>query len=120
MRKHEKKCRARVTHILVFSGMVMCLLGVLLPEGHGHAQRRVKPEVVLPRDYPNGFHGYGRLDLINDKAVAIDDVNMKLAPYVTFHTPREKTASMHSIKPGDLVGYLKDSDNQIVSLWLIE
>lgn len=107
-------------HILICIGVTFVLFSAAMPGGPSHAERRVKPEVVLPGDYPDGFHGYGRLNRINQNEAVIDDRLRKLASQVTYHTPTEKTSGQYAFKRGDLVGYLNDSERQIVSLWLIE
>jgi hypothetical protein len=120
MKNSGKMSLASLRHLVVLAGVALCVVGGATPDGLSHAERRVKPEVVLPRDYPDGFHGYGRLSRIDQKEAVIDDHLLKLAPRVTYHTPTEKIAGQCAFKPDDLVGYLTNSERQIISLWLIE
>jgi hypothetical protein len=100
--------------------VTLVLFSAAMPEVPSHAERRVKPEIVLPGDYPDGFHGYGRLGRINQKEAVIDDHLRKFAVQITYHTPTEKISGLYAFKPGDLVGYLVNSERRIVSLWLIK
>jgi len=120
MKEKGKMSLGRLRHVLVLTGVALCLIGAAAPDGLSHAQRRYKPEVVLPKHYPDGFHGYGRLDRIGLSEVVIGDSLEKLAPVVTYHTPDNQNATREHFKSGDLVGYMIDSDRQVVSLWLIE
>jgi len=120
MKNGGKMSLVRLRHLVVSAGVALCLVGGAAPDGLSHAESRVKPEVVLPRFYPDGFHGYGRLSRIDQKEAVIDDHLLKLAPQVTYHTPTEKIAGQYAFKPDDLVGYLTNSKRQIISLWLIE
>ena len=120
MKKKEQISLERLRHMLVCTGVAICLVGAAMPDGLSHAQRRYKPEVKLPTFYPDGFHGYGRLDRIDRDEVVIRDSLKRLAPAVTYHTPDNKNATRAYFKSGDLVGYMIDSDSQVFSLWLIE
>jgi hypothetical protein len=75
---------------------------------------------VLPKHYPNGFDGYGLLQRIGHREVVIDDQLLKLSPNIEYHTPTRMNASGAYFRPGVLVGFLRNSENEIVSLWLIE
>jgi len=120
MKKKGKISLERLRHMLVCTGMALCLVGAAMPDGLSHAQRRHKPEVKLPNFYPDGFHGYGRLNRIGQDEVVIRDSLKRLAPVVTYHTPDNQNATKAYFTRGDLVGYMIDSDRQVVSLWLIE
>jgi hypothetical protein len=120
MKKKGTMSLERLRHMLVCTGVALCLVGAAMPDGLSRAQRRHKPEVKLPSFYPEGFHGYGRLDRIGQDEVVIQDSLKKLAPVVTYHTPDNRYATKAYFKLGDLVGYMIDSDRQVVSLWLIE
>ncbi len=129
----------KLRHILVCSGLALFMVCAVIPGNPIHAQepgepeefgtpespipihdgKRYKPEVVLPLQYPNGFHGYGRIDVLDEDGVIIADVFIKLAPYVTYHTPTNMDSYMAEFNPGDLVGWLKNLEGEIISLWLI-
>lgn len=106
--------------ILICIGLALFFANAVIPSGISHAQRGVKPEVVLPKNYPNGFDGFGRIDRIAKNEVVIDDTLIPLASYVLYHTPEEMDAPSYLFVPGKLVGFMKNSENAIESLWLIE
>jgi len=110
----------KLRHILVCLGLALFLVSVGIPADLSHAQKRYKPEVVLPPEYPNGFDGFGRLEMLEENGVTIQDVLIKLAPYVTYHTPTNEDSFSVDFNPGDLVGYLKNLEGEIISLWLIQ
>ena len=94
--------------------------GFVPPENPGEAQKRYKPEVVLPSGYPNGFHGFGRIDMLEEDGVVIQDISIKLSASVSFNTPTNKDCTRFEFNEGDLVGYLKGIGGEITSLWLIQ
>jgi hypothetical protein len=130
---------AKLRHILVCSGLFLFLVCAVIQGNPIHAQepgepeefgtpesaipihdgKRYKPEVVLPPQYPNGFHGYGRMDVLDEDGVVIQDVFFKLEPFVTFHTPTKTDSYMAEFNIGDRVGYLINMEGGIISLWLI-
>ncbi len=85
-----------------------------------HAQERVKPEVVFPKHYPDGFDGIGHIDRISETQVVIDDTLYTFAPHATFNTPERTNVSLYTFKPGAWIGFMKSGKRQIISLWLIE
>jgi hypothetical protein len=91
-----------------------------IPADLSHAQKRYKPEVVLPEGYPNGFEGYGRMEALDDYRAVIQDVLIRMAPSVTFHTPTNMDSTSAEFSIGDLVGYLTNPEGEITSLWLIQ
>ena len=122
MKIHSRMFTGRIKHILICTGLAICLLGIAMPPGVGLAQRKVKPEWVMPKHYPNGFDGMGRIDSISVDLgeIVIDETMLKLSPSVEYHTPTEKNVSSSLFDPGTLVGYMIDSKRQIKSIWLIE
>ena len=111
---------AKIAKQLACVGLASCFLSTALPSDHGHAQERVKPEIVLPKHYPDGFHGLGRIDRISETEVVIDDALYKFAPHAEFNTPQRTNVSLYTFRPGAWVGFMKSGKRQIVSLWLIE
>ena len=105
---------------LAFAGLAVFFANVALSSNPGHAQQRVKPEMVLPKHYPDGFDGLGNIQRISETEVVIDDTYYTFAPHAGFHTPERSNVSVYSIKPGACVGYMKGGKKQIISLWLIE
>ena len=83
---------------------------------------KVKPEWKMPDYYPaDGFDGIGYIDdiSIRDGMVVINDMALKVSLYAEYHTPTTKNVSGYLFKVGDKVGYIKNSDNTIISMWLI-
>ena len=120
MSKHRIVSFGKLRHILVCLGLALFLVSVGIPADLSHAQKRYKPEVVLPPEYPNGFDGYGRMEMLGENGVVIQDVFIKLASLVTFHTPINMNSTSAEFNKGDLVGYLTDPEGEITSLWLIQ
>ena len=110
----------KLRHILVCLGLALFLMNVGIPADLSQAQKRYKPEVVLPPEYPNGFDGYGRLEMLGENGVTIQDVLIKLASFVTYHTPTNMDSTSAEFSIGDLVGYLTGPEGEITSLWLIQ
>jgi hypothetical protein len=121
MRKKNRRWLGKITLVLVCTGMALCLVAGAIPSPPCHAQERlVKPEVVLPQHYPDGFNGYGRIDAIDMKLVVIDDSAYKLSPYVVYNTPERANASMGHFAVGVIAGFVTNAQDEIISLWLIE
>jgi hypothetical protein len=119
----EEMDEMRITKIvkkLGCVGLALFFVGAALSSNPGHAQQRVKPEVVLPAHYPDGFHGWGRIDRISETEVVIDDGLYKFAAHAEFNTPERSNVSIYTFKPGAKVGFMKSGKKQIISLWLIE
>lgn len=96
--------------------VVACIL--LAMGGNGFARGK-KGEWKLPSHYPDGFDGYGCLMQISQSKVVIDDSRKMLSPEVTFHTPDGNNMPREYITTNSIVGYMLDSSNRIVSLWLV-
>ncbi len=122
MKKNNRIFTGGITHILICTGLALFLFSIAIPPSVGLAQRKVKPEWVMPKHYPNGFDGMGRIDSIavDRGEIVIDERMLKLSPSVEYHTPTESNASSALFGPGSLVGYIIDSEDQIKSIWLIE
>lgn len=78
------------------------------------------PGVVFPSYYPEDFSGVGRIGRMEAKKIVINDQLYYLSPRITYHTLNQEYAFKSAIKPGMLVGYVKSSVNEIVSLYLIQ
>ncbi|MFC1820744.1 hypothetical protein ACFLZG_06650 [Thermodesulfobacteriota bacterium] len=119
MREHGISLE-NIKKILVLSGLALFFVAIAIPSGPGFAQHRlVKPEWVMPEHYPEGFHGWGRIGYITEDAITINDFLFRLSPYADFHTPSTTDASRRLFSPGKLVGFELDSENTIITLWLI-
>lgn len=118
MRMRIRKMIGKWGPVFVVAGLCFLVAHVSFPTLLGHAQQRVKPEALLPDHYPDGFHGYGRIERIGKGEIVIDEELLKLAPGVEYFTPRGPSGV--SFDEGDLVGYLLNAEKKIISLWLIE
>jgi hypothetical protein len=107
---------------LMCIGLALCLISMAAAStpGYAQSQMKVKPEIVLPETYPDGFDGWGYLNRISTGEAVIDDSLYRLAPNAEYHTPQDRLATMYSFKPGDMVGYMTNQRGQIVSLWLLK
>ena len=101
-------------------GIALCIVGLVTSSNPCFAQRLYKPELVLPSNYPEWFHGFGRIGLITEDRVVINDFNFRLSPYVKFHTPTEQNVSRAKFKPRMMVGFLFDVAGEITSMWLLK
>ena len=124
MDQRNKMWSGGMKRLLICAGLMLAMMAMMMPPGLAHAQSRwVKPEMAFPDHYPyNGFHGMGHINdiLIDKNLVVIDDMTFKLYATTEYHTPDQEHASSALFIPGKFVGYLKDSANTIVSMWLIE
>jgi hypothetical protein len=84
------------------------------------AQRKYRPEMVLPSHYPSEFDGFGRVDRIEGDEIVINDRLLRLSPRFTFSTKTSQRAAREILKVGDMVGFKKGSDGQVVSIWFID
>jgi hypothetical protein len=107
---------------LMCTGLALCFISMAAAWTPGYAQMQgnEKPELVLPKTYPDGFDGWGYLNGISAEEAVINDSHYKVAPSVEYHTPQDQVATVYSFKPGDMVGFMKNGVGQIVSLWLLK
>jgi len=119
VKENKKIIIRRIRDTMICVGLAIFFVGTAVTSSVSYAQRRVKPEWVMPKHYPNGFDGMGHIDRITDDEVVIDDISMPLSTYAEFHTPTETDVSRGLFVPGKFVGYIVDSEHQIVSMWLI-
>ena len=110
----------RIAKKLACVGLALFFFSTALSSNPVHAQRRVKPELVLPQHYPDGFDAMGRIERISETEVVIDDTLYKFAAHAEFNTPERNNVSLYTFKPGAMVGFMKSGKRQIISLWLIE
>ncbi len=111
-------CKKRKYILHSFLVFILVCGAVLLPAG-GSAQGPYKGEWVLPKHYPNGFDGWGRIDRLAADEVVIDDTLYPLSPSVTYNIPTNNNISSSFLRVGDIVGYLKNPKGFIISLWRI-
>ena len=122
MNQRNKVWSGGIKRFLICTGLVLVLMGMVIPSGFAHAQGgRVKPEMVFPDHYPySGFHGMGYILTISRNEAVIDDKVFAFSPDVAYHTLEIENASSAFFRSEMRVGYLLDSEGKIKSLWLIE
>ncbi len=120
MKANKKILPGRIKYILLCTGLAVFFVSIAIPAGVTHAQGRVKGEWVLPKHYPDGFDGYGRIYTITADKVVIDDSVLKLSASVEYSTPTNRYATSAYFGPGNLVGFITNSEHEIISLWLIK
>ena len=121
MNERKKVWPGGMKRLLICTGLVLAIMGMVLPSGLAYAGGRVKPEMAFPDHYPySGFHGMGYILRITEDEAVIDDTIFAFSPDVVYYTPEIKNASSAFFHPGMRVGYILDSEGNIISLWLIE
>jgi predicted PurR-regulated permease PerM len=116
-REDTKMRSAKTSYVLLKIGLVLLLIVILLPTVLGSARQSAKK---LPAHYPETFSGQGCIDQIAAQAVVINDRLYKLSADVTFNTLKMQAASRSWFRPGRLVGFVINSENEIESLWYIQ
>jgi hypothetical protein len=106
-------------NVLFRIALLCMIIGLVVFASPGYAQGRYKGEWVLPKHYPQGFDGWGRIDRISDGEVVIDDTMYPLSPAVTYNIPEASNINSSFLRAGDMVGYLMDQKGFIISLWRI-
>ena len=118
MKKNKTDYHYRIRQIIVGIALALIVVGICIPAGAG--EQKVKGEWILPEHYPAGFDGYGYINRIAAEEVVIDDSLLRISPAITYTTLISLMAVSDDFTDGDLVGYLTDTEQAIVSLWLIE
>ncbi len=113
-------CKSKQKILISIIAITLLICPALL--GHiGYAQDKVKGEWILPSHYPDGFDGWGKVDRIAPGEIVIDDVLFNLNSNASYYTPSNTSGIPLSwMKSGKIVGFIKNSSNEIVSLWLID
>jgi len=112
--------RKRDRLIRIGHGLILGLTLIISLSGIGFTDGRDEGGVVLPGHYPGKFDGTGHIDRIGDNEIVIDDSLYKISPFVKYHTPGASNTSIGRFRAGDLVGFIKNSDNDVISLWLVK
>ena len=120
MTQRKRRSHGKTTLVFICIGLALFLVSQAMSSGLGYAQGRVKPEMVLPKGYPDGFDLYGHIDRIDQNTVVIDDEPFTLSPDVTYSIPTRLNASKAYFKKGVLVGVLTNAKGHAISLWLLE
>jgi hypothetical protein len=101
-------------------GLVLALIFIVSFAKVGLTEERNGGGLALPEHYPDRFTGIGRIDRLAEEEIVIDDSLYTLAPYVTYHTPTAMNVSNIMFRAGNLVGFLTNSEGQIISLWFLK
>ena len=120
MKDNSKAFLIGMKHIAVCVGLALFLVSIVVPVEVGYARPSPKVEEPFPEYYPDGFNGQGSIDRIAADEVVINDTLFKLSPEVLYHTRTTQNASSAWFNAGKFVGYITNSNLEIVSLWLIE
>ena len=120
MKENNKIFLGRMKYILIGVGLVVFCFSTVFPSLISYAQRQGKAEWVLPKHYPDTFDGTGSIDRIAKDEIVINDCWYGFSPFVKFATPKRKHAARSQFRPGHFVGYMVNSEKQIISLWLLK
>jgi hypothetical protein len=123
MKEIRKISLKKTVYILMCIGLSVSFVVGVFTSSVSHAQGKVKPEWVMPEHYPKtGFDGMGRINTVNigQNEVVIDEFLYNLSPMVQYNTPILNDVSSGDFIEGKLVGFIVDSKDTIVSMWLIQ
>jgi len=120
MKQNQTDRHHRIKQIAAGIALVLIVAGICLPAAVGAGERKVRGEWILPDNYPQGFDGYGYINRIAADEVVIDEALYRVSPAIIYATPNNIMAKIGDFRDGDLVGFLTNSEQVIVSLWLIE
>ena len=120
MKRQEKNWRKSAAMAFCV-GMVVLMASGAIFGNVSHAGGKIfLEEWKLPKFYPRGFDGYGRIDMMFEDRIVISDSSKKLSSSVVYGTPSSSHASKSAFRVGNTVAYLLDQNREIVSLWLIK
>ena len=120
MKNNKRGGHHKIKQIFAAIGLALMVVVFCIPASVSGAERKIKGEWSLPEYYPKGFDGYGYINRIEAEEVVIDDALLRLSPSVIYATPNSAMAASGDFGEGDLVGYLTDSEQAVISLWLIK
>ena len=120
MKKDKKTSFGMTKQIFISIALALVIAGLAIPVSLSHAGDRVKPEMVLPKVYPDGFNAYGHINRIDGEIVVIDDEPFTLSPDVTYNIPTSLNVSKAYFREGAFVGVLTNAKGHAKSLWLLE
>lgn len=117
----DKIFRRRCSAFWVCLGLALVFMLSAVPVNFSYAQGRyLREDWKLPKFYPRGFDGYGKIEKIEQDGVVINDTVWKFSPQIKFATPKDRNAGIYAFSVGDTVAYLLNNDREITSLWYIE
>ena len=118
MNKYKKNRHHGIKPIAAGIALFLIVAGICVPAGAG--EQKIMGEWILPEHYPKGFDGYGYINRLAADEAVIDEALFRLSPRITYTTLISIVAVSEDFVEGDLVGYITNSEQEIVSLWLIE
>ena len=77
----------------------------------------IEPEVTI---VPTVFDGKGRIDRVDGMEIVVGDRLRKFVVTTLFYTKQGKVASKNQFRKGNMVGYLKNKNNEITALYKLE
>jgi hypothetical protein len=117
----DKIFRRRRSAFWVCLGLAMVFMLSAVPGNFSYAQGRfMREEWKVPKFYPRGFDGYGKIEAIENDGIVIDDTSWKFSRHIKFATPRDRRAGITAFSIGDTVAFLLNEKREIISLWYIE
>jgi hypothetical protein len=120
MQRQNKNSIKSAAKVFCVGVMVLMASGAIFGNVSHAGGKIFLEEWKLPKFYPRGFDGYGRIDMMFEDRVVISDSSKKLSSSVVYGTPSSSHASKSSFREGNTVAYLLDQNREIVSLWLIK
>jgi len=117
----DKIFRRRKSALWICLGLALVLMVSAVPGDFSYAQGRfMREEWNVPKFYPRGFDGFGKIETIESGRVIIDDTSWKFARQVQFATPKDPNSGIYAFSVGDTVAFLLNESREIISLWYIE
>ena len=101
-------------------GFVLALIFIVSLAKVGLTEERNGGGLALPKHYPDRFTGIGRIDRLAEEEIVINDSLYRLAPYVVYNTPTAMNVSRFMFRAGNLVGFITNSERQIISIWFLK
>jgi hypothetical protein len=120
MQRQNKNSIKSAAKVFCVGVMVLMASGVIFGNISHAGGKIFLEEWKLPKFYPRGFDGYGRIDMMFEDRIVISDSSKKLSSSVVYGTPSSSHASKSSFREGNTVAYLLNQNREIVSLWLIK
>ena len=101
-------------------GIVIALIFIVSLTDVGLTGERDGGGVALPKHYPHKFAVIGRIDRIAGDEIVVNDSLYRLSPDTKYHTPTAMNVSNVSFHVGSHVGFLANSEKEIIFLWLLK
>jgi hypothetical protein len=106
--------------LLVGIGLVLSLAVLVAYSGTIYGEQFLGERTHFPAYYPEKFDGIGCIDRIARDEIVISDSLFRLSPWATYATSTRKTVPRTWLDVGNLVGFITNEKNEIISLWLLK